>query len=65
VRLTNAQILNNKKQTMNENYKINLLIAILEKQIATFQDKESFTYQTLLLVLKLANDIKNQTTLLQ
>jgi hypothetical protein len=50
---------------MNENYKINLLIAILEKQIATFQDKESFTYQTLQLVLKLANDIKNQTTLLQ
>jgi hypothetical protein len=50
---------------MNENYKINLLIAILEKQIATWQDKELFTYQTLQLVLKLANDIKNQTTLLQ
>jgi hypothetical protein len=50
---------------MNENYKINLLIAILEKQIATNKDKESFTYQTLQLVVKLANDIKNQTTLLQ
>jgi hypothetical protein len=50
---------------MNENYKIQLLIAILEKQIASNEDKESFIYQTLQLVLNLANDIKNQTTLLK
>ena len=50
---------------MNENYKIELLIAILEKQIASNEDKESYTSQTLQLVLNLANEIKNLSTFIK
>jgi hypothetical protein len=50
---------------MNENYKIELLIAILKTQIASNEDKESYTSQTLQLVLNLANEIKNLPTFIK